>query len=210
MMRILAVCAAAHDRAVNPRRPDDRTAIDKRPVSGPVHVGRLGLDIDHVCDTVHHGGEEQAVYAYSDREARRWADELGRDLPFGWFGENLRIDGPTTDLVVGSRLQVGTTLVLETTIPRTPCNTFALWAAEDSWVKRFAERGDVGTYLRVVTPGPVTAGDTVTVLDEPRHGATIRDVFTASRPDRLRALLDRDDLPAKVARDARAALNRAS
>ncbi|KXP05020.1 MOSC domain-containing protein [Tsukamurella pseudospumae] len=207
--RVLAVCVVDEELRLDSRKPDQRTAIDKRPADGPVEVGPLGLATDHVCDTRHHGGHEQAVYAYSDHEARRWAQELGRELPLGWFGENLRLDGDTTDLVVGTRLRVGNTLELEATIPRTPCRTFALWSGEDGWVKRFTERGDSGAYFRVLAPGPVAAGDPVTVAHVPDHGATIRDLFTGSRPERLRTLLDADDLPPKVERDAARALQRA-
>lgn len=209
MGRILAVCVVAEERRLDPRKPEQRTAIDKRPATGPVEVGPLGPLTDHVCDHKHHGGEEQAVYAYSQHEADRWAGELRRELPLGWFGENLRIDGPTTDLVVGTRLRVGETLELEATIPRTPCRTFALWSDEDDWLKRFTARGDTGAYFRVLTPGPVAAGDAVSEVHVPEHGATLRDLFHATRPDRLETLLTGRDLPPKVERDARRALNRA-
>lgn len=207
--RVVAVCVVGEERRLDPRRPDQRTAIDKRPADGPVDVAPLGLVTDHVCDARHHGGEDQAVYAYSEYEARRWEEELGRALPAGWFGENLRLDGDTTDLVVGTRLRVGATLELEVTIPRTPCRTFALWAGEDRWVKRFTDRGDSGAYFRVRRPGPVATGDPVAVLHVPEHGATVRDLFSATRPDRLRALLTTPDLPPKVKRDAERALQRA-
>ncbi|MCA0157950.1 MOSC domain-containing protein [Tsukamurella sp. M9C] len=207
--RVVAVCVVGEERRLDPRKPEQRTAIDKRPADGPVDVGPLGPVTDHVCDTRHHGGEEQAVYAYSEHEARRWADELDRDLPPGWFGENLRLDGDTTDLVVGTRLRVGATLELEVTIPRTPCRTFALWSGEDDWLARFMARGDSGAYFRVVTPGPVAAGDPIVVAEVPEHGATVRDLFRATRPDRLRALLMAGDLPPKVERDAAKALKRA-
>lgn len=205
---VLAVCLVAAERRLDPRHPGQSTAIDKQPVAGPVPVGPLGPLGDHVCDTRHHGGSEQAVYGYSEHEAARWAAELGRHLPAGWFGENLRIDGPTTDLVVGSRLQIGDTLVLEATIGRTPCRTFALWADEPAWLKRFTARGDVGAYFRVIVPGEVRVGDRIAVIDVPGHGATIRDLFVGSHPAALTSLLTCDDLPPKVLRDARRALNR--
>jgi MOSC domain-containing protein YiiM len=48
----------------------DETAIDKRGVSGRVRVrpaaaGAVGLDGDQVVDVRHHGGPDQAVYAYA-------------------------------------------------------------------------------------------------------------------------------------------------
>ena len=49
-----------------------RSAIDKRPVAGPVDVGALGLAGDTVADKVDHGGYEQAVYAYSREDLDWW------------------------------------------------------------------------------------------------------------------------------------------
>jgi len=42
------------------------TAIDKRPVDGPVHVRPLGLRADVQADRKHHGGLDQAVYVFAD------------------------------------------------------------------------------------------------------------------------------------------------
>ncbi|GAA4489635.1 MOSC domain-containing protein [Rhodococcus olei] len=187
--RVEAVCRVHAERASGTRRVP-RTAIDKRPVDGPVAVGELGLTGDHVCDTEHHGGVHKAVYAYQEAEALCWAAELGRDLPAGWFGENLRVSGiETSDAVIGSRWRIGDTLELEVTGPRTPCGTFGVWSGEPGWVKRFAERGDTGAYLRVTRPGPVSAGDPVAVVHVPGHGVTVRDLFTGRDPEGLVALL---------------------
>ena len=182
-----AVCVVFAD--LPQPRPVPFTAIDKRPVPGSVHVATLGLVGDHVCDTAKHGGVDKAVYAYARADAARWADELGRDLPPGWFGENLRVDGVSaSDAVLGQRWRVGGAL-LEVSQPRTPCVSFAIWAQEPQWIKRFSERGDNGTYLRVLEEGPVQAGDVIDVEYTPSHGVTVRDVFDATDADRLELLL---------------------
>ncbi|MFE3442312.1 MOSC domain-containing protein [Nocardia sp. NPDC059180] len=184
---VLAVCVL-HAELEVPGRVG-RTAIDKRPVAGRVGVRGLGLDGDHVCDTAHHGGVNQAVYAYADEDARDWATELDRELPAGWFGENLRISGlPVSDAVLGARWAIGDTL-LEVSAPRVPCATFQHWSGEKQWVKRFALRANTGTYLRVLTEGTIGAGDTVDVVHVPDHGITVRDVFTGADPARLELLL---------------------
>lgn len=189
---VLAVCVLHTERDSGTRRVT-RTAIDKRPVDGPVRVTTTGLVGDRVCDTEYHGGPFKAVYAYQEDEAQRWASELGRELPPGWFGENLRLDGiAATDAVIGERWRIGTT-ELEVTSPRTPCGTFGVWAAEPRWVKRFSERGDTGAYLRVVTEGSVSAGDTVQRIHVPDHGVTVRDLFTGRDPERFVALLEQQE-----------------
>lgn len=199
--KVLAVCAVHEELPL--AGGIGRSAIDKRPIDGPVSVDEQGITIDHCCDVKHHGGVDQAVYAYSDDEAQRWATELGRDLGYGWFGENLRISGiPTTDATIGERWKVGETL-LEVTVARTPCRTFADWAQEDRWIKRFYDRSDVGCYLRVISSGAIQAGDDVTVVSRPDHGVLIRHLITGPEPESLEKLLAREDLPPKVVRDAR-------
>jgi MOSC domain-containing protein YiiM len=155
------------------------TAIDKRPVDGPVKVRRLGLYGDLQADRANHGGEEQAVYAYGQDDVDWWVGQLEREIPPGLFGENLRVRGiPVSSAVVGERWSVGTAL-LEVTQPRTPCATFARRLGEDRWVKRFADANRTGAYLRVVRNGELRAGDAVTVCYRPEHGVTLTDWFGA-------------------------------
>ncbi|WP_227833466.1 MOSC domain-containing protein [Nocardia macrotermitis] len=187
-----------------------RTAIDKRPVAGRVAVRALGLDGDHVCDPVNHGGVHQAVYAYDEQDARRWGVQLRRSLEPGWFGENLRISGlAVSDSVLGERWRVGDT-VLEVSAPRVPCATFQYWSNERQWVKRFTQQSDTGAYLRVLTEGTIGAGDRVRVEYVPEHGVTVRDLFTGHDPERLALLLAveptvSDDVRMQVERHARRA-----
>lgn len=185
--RLDAVCVVFEEHDSGGRVA--KTAIDKRPVTGRVPVGPLGLRGDHVCDSRNHGGAHQAVYAYAEDEAQRWADELGRPVPAGWFGENLRVSGiATTDAVVGERWSIGDTL-LEVSGPRAPCATFQRWVGRTQWVRRFTLRGDVGVYLRVLIEGTIGAGDRIDPVHVPSHGVTIRDVFTGANPELLQRLL---------------------
>ncbi|SDS04744.1 MOSC domain-containing protein YiiM [Paraoerskovia marina] len=189
---VLAVCRVA--QLVPDPGSVGVTAIDKRPVDGPVKVRPLGLYADVQADRDHHGGPEQAVYAYSAEDAGWWSAELGYDVVPGLFGENLRTHGvETSDAVIGERWRVGTAL-LEVTDARTPCATFARRLGEEKWVRRFTEANRTGCYLRVLTPGVVQAGDDVVVEHRPEHGVRISDWFRASSgggdPEVARALLD--------------------
>lgn len=175
---LLAVCA------VHELRPDagavGTTAIDKRPVDGPVRVGEYGVYSDVQADRKNHGGFDKAVYAYAQEDADHWAAELDRELPFGWFGENLRISG--LDLgtaLVGEQWAIGT-VVVEVTMPRTPCQTFARWVGgedERGWVKRFSSARRLGVYLRVVQKGRVQTGDAVTVVHRPEGAPTVLEIY---------------------------------
>lgn len=168
------------------------TGIDKRPSGGPValrdpgpETGRSGAAGDAIGDARSHGGTDQAVYAYAREDLDHWQAELGRTLTNGVFGENLTTAGlDVNGALVGERWQVGDACVLEVTSPRIPCRTFAGWLEEQLWVKRFTQRGAPGAYLRVISPGSVTAGDTITVIHQPSHGITIALMFRALTTDK--------------------------
>jgi MOSC domain-containing protein YiiM len=175
MGELLAVCR------VHQLRPDAGpvgvTAIDKRPVDGRVKVAALGLRADVQANREHHGGPDQAVYAYAQEDADWWSAELGYAVEPGLFGENVRTRGiAVSAAVIGERWRVGTAL-LEVTQPRTPCQTFARRLGEKGWVKRFTAANRTGAYLRVVEPGTIGAGDTVDVVHRPAHGVTVADWF---------------------------------
>ena len=214
--RLTAVCVV-HELLPDPGEDPDVTAIDKRPVPHPVGAGELGLDGDTQCDRRHHGGPEQAVYAYADEDAAWWAAELGRPIPPGLFGENLRTSGiDVTGAEIGERWLIGDQahgVLLEVTAPRIPCQTFARRMGEKSWVKRFTEHGACGAYLGVVAGGRVAEGDAVTVVHRPGHGVTIGHVFPDLTPAAARTLLDAAeigvvDLGPRVARSVRVAAAR--
>jgi MOSC domain-containing protein YiiM len=197
----------------NPAKDVGITGIDKQPTASPVLIrapgamGTSGLAGDQIFDTPHHGGDDQAVYAYAREDLDRWQAELGRDLPGGVFGENLTTAGlDVTGARIGERWRVGDTVVLEVAVPRIPCGTFAHWMAEEQWIKRFTAAAAPGAYLRVIMPGEVRAGDPVTVVGRPDHDVTIGVTFRAltREPELLPRLVTAealpDDVKARVAR----------
>ncbi len=190
------------------------TGIVKRPVDHPVLVRppgpkttglHSGLVGDQIFDIRHHGGDDQAVYAYAREDYDWWERELGRELPGGLFGENLTLAGiDVNGAVVGETWRVGAGPVLQVTFPRIPCATFQAKMAEPRWVKRFSAAGRPGAYLRVVESGEVRAGDRVEVLARPAHGMTLAESFTGWMGDRdvLRRLVAADELPDGVRAEA--------
>lgn len=198
----------------NPWKDTGTTGIDKRPVTGPVAVnaagpkgtGAVGLAGDRVHDVEHHGGTDQAVYAYAREDLDEWAKQLGRELPGGVFGENLTTSGlDVNGALIGERWRVGVDVVLEVTGPRIPCGTFQGWMRERGWIKRFTLEARPGAYLRVVRPGAIKAGDEIMVEDRPGHDVTVALVFRAltREPDLLPRLLAADALPEETKARAR-------
>ncbi|WP_434741324.1 MOSC domain-containing protein [Micromonospora sp. SH-82] len=182
-----------------------RTGIDKRPVGGRVALHTEGVIGDFIGERAHHGGPEQAVYAYAEEDAAWWSADLGRDLTPGCFGENLTTSSvDVTGAVIGEQWLIGSAL-LQVTKPRTPCRTFAgFWGVPDL-IKRFTARATPGAYLRVLREGEVGAGDPVQVVARPDHGVTVGEVFRAvsGEPELLPRLLDAPELPESVAAKVR-------
>ncbi len=199
--RVLSV-DAGRIRNIPGRRPL-RSAIDKRPVQGPVTVHAPGLGGDTQADTKHHGGVDQAVYAFACEDMAVWATRLGRELHPGQFGENLTTAGiDITEARIGERWRIGSVL-LEVADVRIPCSTFQQWLGEPHWVKRFADEGRPGAYLRVVEAGELHTGDRIVVAERRPHDLTIGVVFSALMHDRslLPRLLEEPRL-AVAAREA--------
>jgi MOSC domain-containing protein YiiM len=203
----------AHPRANPAERGVSRTGMDKRPVAHPVRVrapgsgiGGLGSGLvgDDVVNRHHHGGDDQAVYAYSRENLDGWGHDLGRDFTDGQFGENLTTVGVDLEAaLIGERWRIGVGgTLLEVSLPRIPCATFASWLDERNWVRRFTERALSGTYFRVLEPGEVRAGDPITVERRPDHDLTVGECFRALtlEADLLPRLLDVEAL-ASVARE---------
>ncbi|WP_318201849.1 MOSC domain-containing protein [Streptomyces sp. SCL15-4] len=174
-------------------QPDGLTGIHKQPAEGPVRVaapgpkgvGASGLAGDAVCDTRHHGGDDQAVYAYAREDLDAWARGLGRPLANGCFGENLTTDGlDVSGALIGERWRIGARVVLEVTAGRIPCATFQGHMGERGWIKRFTRKGATGAYLRVIVPGEIRSGDPVEIVHRPDHGVTAEMQFRAVTTER--------------------------
>lgn len=169
------------------------TGIDKRPVPPGTLVelrdpGAKGAGLgsglvgDDVCDGRHHGGSQQAVYAYAREDQQWWQEQLGRSIAPGGFGENLTTLGvDTTHALIGEVWRLGD-VVLRVEVPRIPCNTFAGHMGVPQWVKRFTAEGRTGAYLSVVVPGPIATGVEIAV-ERPDHDIDLLLSFRAATGD---------------------------
>jgi len=170
------------------------TGICKRPVDKAVWMTRLGIGGDAIVSTEHHGGVDQAIYAYSVDDYDWWANETGRDYFPGLFGENLTIRDLPSDMTIGDRLLIGE-VVLEATAPRIPCGTFASRMEDQKFGMTFRVAERPGIYFRVLNEGQAMAGDTVTLVESAGHDVSILDLFRykyslSHDPDELRRMLE--------------------
>ena len=151
----------------------NKTGIDKQPIDGPVELRDDAVAGDAVVDREHHGGYDKAVYAYASEDYAWWSGELGRELGPGAFGENLTTSGiAIAEARIGERWRVGSAL-LEVSEPRQPCSTLGAKMGDQRFVRRFAKALRLGTYMRIIEPGVVAAGDAIDVVDRPDHEVTV-------------------------------------
>jgi MOSC domain-containing protein YiiM len=169
------------------------TAIDKRPVDGPVRVDEQGPEGDQHVGS-HHGGVDAAVYVYADEDAAHFAELLDRDLPPGFFGENLRTGGlDVIGALIGERWRIGVPgagVLLEVRKPRTPCHNLSLRMGIEGFHVDFNRTGRVGAMCAVLEAGTVSAGDPVTVEHRPDHDVTIGVLATGMSPDQAHRMLE--------------------
>ena len=178
-MKIMAVCVS---------RPKEfefegrliLSSIFKKPVIGPVAVGKTDLEGNSQANLSVHGGPHKAIYVYSCDHYDWWSKTLGRDdLSFGHFGENLTLFELDEDqIAIGDRLRVGTALTAVTG-PRIPCFKLAMKFNDKSMPRRFTQAARPGFYLRVIETGLVEAGDTVERVQNGEGGLSVRDLFCA-------------------------------
>jgi MOSC domain-containing protein YiiM len=156
---------------------DVLTGLFKKPVDGQVSITPMGLAGDAIIDKSVHGGLDQAVYLYHKEDYDWWSNELGRDIPYGTFGENLTLAG-SDDIawVIGDRLEVNG-VVLEITAPRTPCFKLAVRMDDSGFMKKFANAVRPGAYARVIKEGSVAVGNSISVEKTTMDYATVKEIF---------------------------------
>lgn len=189
-MKILAVCLGRPETLPGKKY---KTGINKLAIQGPVMVDAEGLVGDAILNRKHHGGVDQAVYIQGSLDIDWWSRELGRELHYGMFGENLVIeDLESQRLAAGDRFAIGEVL-LEITSPRMPCATFAAQMGDPKIVKRYTQAARPGAYARVLKGGMVEAGQPVVYTPYAGERVTMQDMMATygrklSETDRARYL----------------------
>lgn len=175
------------------------TAVFKRPVDGPLHLGELGFAGDDQVDKVHHGGPHKAVLVYAAAHYPHWEALLGRAPGLAAFGENLTVDGATeAEVCIGDTYQLGGAIV-QVSQPRVPCFKMNLRQGHDGILPEIVRTGYSGWYLRVLEEGPVQKGDRFTLLRRPEGAPSIAFANQIRHHDRtnqdgLRRLLQAEGL----------------
>jgi MOSC domain-containing protein YiiM len=175
-MNIVSVNVAMPTPVAGTARGTVPTAIYKHAVDGPVEVRTTNLAGDAQGDLENHGGPLKAVYAYCTSDYDHWRQE-GLTIPeYGWFGENLSVDGTSCEETrTGDVWQVGA-VRLQVTEPRSPCYKLDHKVGIPRFAARFQRSGRVGFYMRVIVQGPIEAGASIELVERTPGAMTIREL----------------------------------
>jgi MOSC domain-containing protein YiiM len=146
----------------------------------------MGLAGDEQADPTVHGGITKAVYLYPQAHYAFWQRVRAQaqvalwdePLPPGSLGENLTVQGLTEDqLWVGDQLHLPG-CVLAVSEPRFPCFKFSAAMGFEQAGKLMVQSGWCGSYLAVIEPGQLAAGDPIQLIPGPRE-VSVRELFRA-------------------------------
>lgn len=168
------------------------SGIRKRPVKpGPIEVCVTNIAGDAQADRRLHGGPDKAIYAYSADHYPWWTEQMHPGEPYGpgAMGENLTLEGvDETAVCIGDIWQWGSA-TLQICQPRYPCFKLAMVTNRPAIVKRFAESGRSGWYLRVLQAGQASVAEPILVEEQDRARISVREAALAgsqmSEPERL-------------------------
>ena len=147
------------------------TAIFKESLEGPVYLDRLGIVGDeHTGD---YADPDRAICVHPAAHYTFWQAYFQRELPLGFFGENLTVSGVLDEAVcIGDTIRCGTCL-LQVTMPRTPCYKQARRLGVPTFVKLILQTGKLGFLLRVLEPGYLYPDDTFELVERPNPTANL-------------------------------------
>ena len=134
--------------------------VPKRPVEA-ARITTDGVEGDAHRDREHHGGPERAVCLYS-MEAIRALTTEGHTVAPGTLGENVTLEGlPWSGVAPGTRLLLGSTVLLEVTRYTSPCFNIkaAFVGGEFGRVSQKRHPGWSRVYTRVLREGTIRTGD---------------------------------------------------
>ena len=193
------------------------SAFVKRPIADRVMLKRLGLVGDQQADLRVHGGPDKAIYCYPIEHYVKWlADRPSAEtlLVPGGFGENLTTRGLEEDRVcIGDVFQIGG-VTAQITQPRQPCFKLGLRFDDPRMLRDMLRCGRSGWYLRLLEPGWVEAGASITRIGcrNPTWSVARLNHLFGSRAtvEEIAELSELPGLAAGLRESARAALKAAS
>lgn len=156
------------------------TAIFKQRVEGEVEIGRDGLLCDEQADRRVHGGPEKAVHQFPAEHYVRFATlfpDSAACFVAGSMGENLSARGwREEDVCIGDVFAIGT-VRLQLSQPRSPCWKIDARYGLDGLTLQVETQGIAGWYYRVLAPGRLRAGESMTLIERNHDPVSLREYW---------------------------------
>jgi MOSC domain-containing protein YiiM len=131
-------------------------------------VNELGITIDKQRDLKHHGGPERALCLYSLEQILALQQE-GHPIFPGAVGENITTYGIDLGRIEpGTRLRLGSQVLIEITSYTTPCSNIAAAFDDDEFI-RISQKVNPGwsrLYARVISHGAISVGDVIELQNQ--------------------------------------------
>jgi MOSC domain-containing protein YiiM len=167
-----------------------RTAIYKYLLGGPVELRPDGIAGDENTGAVR--DMDRAVCIHPLAHYHFWRAYYRREIPDGFFGENLTVDGLLDeDVCVGDVIRCGTALI-QLTEPRTPCYKQDRKLGVSGFTRLLLQTGKIGFLARVLEPGTLQAGDAFELIARPHPEANMvyvnRAFYMRNNPEAAREL----------------------
>lgn len=156
-MDLFEIVSVNVGRPINIGSPEKElwTGICKNSLEEPIFLSFINLEGDEQADLVHHGGRDKAVCVYSYNHYSYWETEIGHNLAFGAFGENVTVKGLVEqEVFIGDIYQWGEAIV-QVSQPRQPCHKLAKRYDLEDLPLRVQQTGFTGFYFRVIQEGAV-------------------------------------------------------
>jgi MOSC domain-containing protein YiiM len=173
---------------VQPMPGDGRpTGIFKQAVTAPMALGVEGLAGDAQGDRRVHGGPDKALHQFPRPNYARLAEqfpELAAAFVPGSIGENLSVaDLDDSQVCIGDVFTLGSARI-QLCQPRSPC-----WKIDSRYglegIALFIEKqGLAGWYYRVLEPGTVAPGDTLSLVDRNPQALSLAQFTSLARAHR--------------------------
>lgn len=154
------------------------TGIYKKPFKGYIELQEELVKNDTISNREVHGGIDKACYLFSSDHYSYWRKKYP-DLDWNWgmFGENLTVDGLNEDeICIGDVFSLGSTVV-QVSQPREPCFKLGIRFGSQQILKEFISYGYPGTYVRVLSEGRVSAGDSLILIKASENKLSVKQFF---------------------------------
>lgn len=164
-----------------------------------IFVSFLGFKEDNQSDKKYHGGKEQALCVYCEKEYEFLKNKYNFNLKDCSFGENISLlDVSDEDICIGDVFTCGKA-IFEVSLPRVPCHKISDIIGIDNLKDILEQECKTGFYLRVLEEGIISKSLEFCLTKRKNPKYTIKFVneclfFPQNNQENIHALLNCEEL----------------